>query len=310
MRRIVGTVGWVVLSVVLSWLGVSHGASLQLQKIDDDVYAIIGPLGNRSPENHGNNANFGFVVTDEGVALIDPGGSYKGAAKIHALIRSVTDQPVKLVINTGGQDHRWLGNGYFKEHGASVVANQRAVADQRARTRDQLFVLDALLGEGGLDGTEPVYADKTFDDATTITLGEVRLELIHPGPAHTPGDSAVWLPGRKILFTGDVVYVQRMLGVIGVSSSSGWLDAFEKLAALAPRVVVPGHGRVTTLGEARADTYEYLAFLRGKVTEFMDGGGGIEDIGKLDQSRFSYLENYDTLKGRNAQRVYEELEWE
>jgi glyoxylase-like metal-dependent hydrolase (beta-lactamase superfamily II) len=285
-------------------------AELRLQPIADDVYAIIGPLGNRSAENLGNNASFGFVVTDEGVVLIDPGGSYKGAAELHALIRSATDQPVRLVINTGGQDHRWLGNGYFHERGASIVAHDRAVADQRARVQDQLFVLGNLLGEGGLDGTEPVYADRTFSESMTLSLGGTRIELMYPGPAHTPGDTLVWLPERGILFTGDVVYVQRMLGVIGVSSSASWVEAFERVAELEPRIVVPGHGHVTDLREARADTYEYLVFLREAVATFMEAGGGIEDIGTLDQARFSYLENYETLKGRNAQRVYEELEWE
>ncbi len=299
-----------VLILVLAACAGAAQAGLQLRVIDDGVCAIIGPLGNRSPENLGNNANFGFVVTDDGVVLIDPGGSYKGAAELHALIRSVTDQPVKWVINTGGQDHRWLGNGYFKERGATIIAHERAVADQGARVQDQLFVLGNLLGEGGLDGTEPVYADQTFSDSMSITPGGTRIELVYPGHAHTPGDSLVWLPEPGILFTGDVVYVQRMLGVIGVSSSATWVEAFEAAVALEPRVLVPGHGRVTDLDEARADTYAYLVFLREGVAAFMEAGGGIEDIGKLDQSRFSYLENYETLKGRNAQRVYEELEWE
>ncbi len=300
------------LSVValLACAGLSQAGALDLQKIEDGVYAVIGPLGNRSPENLGNNATFGFVVTDEGVVLIDPGGSYKGAAQLHALIQSVTDQPVKLVINTGGQDHRWLGNGYFAQRGARIIANERAVADQRARVADQLFILGTLLGEHGLEGTEPVYADQTFDQSTTLSFGGVRFELHYSGHAHTPGDSFIWLPKRKILFTGDIVYVQRMLGVIEVSGSATWLGVWPILSALGPRILVPGHGPVTSIEEARADTFDYLAFLRERVAQYMDAGGGIEGVGKLDQSRFSYLQNYDALKGRNAQRVYEELEWE
>ena len=77
-----------------------------------------------------------------------------------------------------------------------------------------------------------------------------------------------------------------------------------------PKVVIPGHGHVTNLPEASAHSYDYLVFLRKAVADFMEAGGGIEDIGKLDQSRFSFLLNYENLKGRNAQRVYEELEWE
>ena len=70
------------------------------------------------------------------------------------------------------------------------------------------------------------------------------------------------------------------------------------------------HGTPADLARATADSYDYLAFLREAVTDFMERGGGIEDVGTIDQSRFSYLANYEALKGRNAQRVYEELEWE
>lgn len=283
---------------------------LQLKSVDKNIYAIVGPLGNRDPQNLGNNATFGFIVTSEGVVLIDPGGTYQGAAEIHKLIKTVTDKPVRIVINTGGQDHRWLGNGYFKQLGARIIANTKAVADHKARSRDQFFMLGNLVGDKGLKNTEAVYAEETFDETFEFTLGETVFQLHHAGPAHTPGDSYVWLPQQRIVFTGDIVYVQRMLGVIPVSNSKNWLAVFENMAARQPRIVIPGHGHVTTPEEATAHTYDYLVFLRQAVSEFMDEGGGIEDIGKLDQSRFSFLENYEILKGRNAQRVYEELEWE
>jgi glyoxylase-like metal-dependent hydrolase (beta-lactamase superfamily II) len=283
---------------------------LQLQQVDDNVYAIVGPLANRTPENLGNNATFGFVVTSEGVVLIDSGGTYKGAAEIHALIKSVTDKPVKVVINTGGQDHRWLGNSYFKERGARLIANTKAVADQKARTQDQFFMLGNMVGDAGLKNTNAVYADENFDDTLIFNLGNTKFELHHAGQAHTPGDSFVWLPQQRIIFSGDIVYIQRMVGINLESNSKSWITAFETMAALDPRIIVPGHGHVTTLKEATAHSYDYLVFLRRAVSEFIKSGGGIEDIGKLDQSKFSFLLNYETLKGRNAQRVYEELEWE
>ena len=288
----------------------SAATTLQLTQIENNVYAIIGPLGNRAPENLGNNATFGFVVTSDGVVLIDSGGTYKGAAEIHALIKSVTEQPVKIVINTGGQDHRWLGNGYFKKQGARVIASAKAVEDQKARTQDQFILLGNLVGDAGLANTEAVYADETFDDTLSFSLGKTKFELQHAGQAHTPGDSFVWLPQQRIVFTGDIVYVQRMLTISPASNSKSWVTAFETMAALQPEVVVPGHGHVASLKEATAHSHDYLVFLRQAVADFMDAGRGIEDIGKLDQSKFSFLLNYENLKGRNAQRVYEELEWE
>lgn len=292
-------------------VGAQSGAdALRLQPVSDHVYTVVGPLGNRTPENLGNNATFGFVVTEAGVVLIDAGGTYRGAAALHDVIRQVTDRPVKLVINTGGQDHRWLGNGYFRERGARIIASERAVEDQRNRVQDQFFMLGNLVGEQVLTGTDEAYADETFAERKTLTFGGVTFELRYVGPAHTPGDSIVWLPEERVVFTGDIVYVERMLGVMPYSSSRHWIAAFREMAALEPETVVPGHGPACDLEKARADTLDYLVFLRESVGRFMDAGGGITEVGTLDQSRFDYLVNSDSLAGRNAQQVYQEMEWE
>jgi glyoxylase-like metal-dependent hydrolase (beta-lactamase superfamily II) len=313
MRRLSGFKSRFALLVLLL-AGVCAAAQstelLRLQKVQDHIYAIVGPFGNRTPENLGNNATFGFVVTEQGVVLIDSGGSYQGAAAIDKLIKQVTDKPVKVVINTGGQDHRWLGNGYFKARGAHIIASTAAVKDQHERLQDQLFMLGNLIGVKALEGTEPVYADETFAEQMDLSLDGVRFELKHVGPAHTPGDSIVWLPKQRVVFAGDIVFVGRLLGVLEYSDSRHWITAFETMAALKPNIVIPGHGPATDLARARKDTYDYLVFLRKSVSTFMEAGRDISRIGTLDQSRFKYLQNYDMLKGRNAQQVYQAMEWE
>jgi glyoxylase-like metal-dependent hydrolase (beta-lactamase superfamily II) len=285
-------------------------APLQVHKVTDGVYALVGELGQRSPENLGNNATFGVIVTSAGVVLVDPGGSFNGAKQIHKAIQSLTDKPIRLVINTGGQDHRWLGNGYFKAQGARIVASKAAVADQRARTTDQLITLNNLVGEKLMAGTEAVHAGETFENRLEFEVGGIRLVLRHTGTAHTPGDSFVWLPQKKVVLAGDIVYVERMLVVSAESLSQSWIKAFEEMAALRPEHVIPGHGPATTLARARSDTYDYLVALRTQVKAFMDGGGEIYDVGKIDQSRFKHLLAYEQLKGRNAQQVFQEMEWE
>ena len=247
------------------------------------------------------------MVTEEGVVLIDPGATHQGAQMIHDTVRAITEKPIKVVINTGGQDHRWLGNGYFKALGAHIIANEKAVTDQKARLQDQLF---RLIGGDGLTGTEAVYADETFADQKMLMIGDTRIEIYHAGHAHTPGDCFVWLPDNKIMFSGDIVYTDRLLGIGPQSAHRSWIAAFEAMAAKQPEIVVGGHGRPADLAKARSDSYDYLVFLRKTVQAFMDEGHGMEEIGKIDQSRFSYLDNFDSLKGRNAQRVFEELEWE
>ena len=284
--------------------------ALKLQKVADNVYAIVGELGNRTPENLGNNATFGLVVTSVGVVLIDSGGTYKGAKEIHRLIKTITNKPVTTVINTGGQDHRWLGNGYFKDQGARLIASKKAVEDQKARTQDQFFRLGSLVGDEVLKGTDAVYAEEIFDDKSKFELGGVKFEIFHNGQAHTPGDSFVWLPQKNVMFTGDIVYTQRMLGVGSQSNSKSWVEVYQSMAAYKPEHIVPGHGQATDLASADADTYDYLVFLRESVSAFIESGGDITEIGSVDQSKFSHLLNYKTLAGRNAQQVFTELEWE
>lgn len=299
--------------VILALLTMSlptRADTLKAVKVAENIYALVGPLGNRDKKNLGNNCNFGVIVSRDGVILLDSGGSYKGAASIHRQIQGITSKPVKLVINTGGQDHKWLGNGYFKQRGAKIIASSKAIADQKARFQSQYNTLSRLIGDKNLAGTEPVYADDQFDSNLDIDFDGTRLEISHAGQAHTPGDSFVWLPKQQIVFTGDIVYTERMLGILSYSNSKSWLGAFNAIAALKPRHVVPGHGNPTTLEVARKDTYDYILYLRSSITELIEAGIGIEKAGLLDQSQYAYLKNYDILKGRNAQRVYEEIEFE
>lgn len=300
----------VLFSVSFNTFAESSKNTLTLKKITTNIYAIVGPLGNRSKNNLGNNATFGFVVTSAGVVLIDSGATYEGAEKIHKLIKTVTKLPVKIVINSGGQDHRWLGNDYFKKQGASIIASKKAVDDQRHRVQEQFFRLGNLIGEKNIKRTNPVYADKVFEEKYNFTLGSIEFKITHTGQAHTPGDSFIWLPKQQVVFTGDIVYTQRMLSITDHSNSKLWLESFNAFAVLKPKYVIPGHGEPTSLARAKKDTYDYIFYLRKMLTEFIEVGGGIENVGKLDQQAFSYLKNYKNLKGRNAQQVYQELEFE
>jgi len=279
-------------------------------KIADGVYALVGDLGQRSPENLGHNMTSGFIVTEAGVVVIDTGGSLANAQAIHAAIRKVTDKPVIYAINTGGQDHRWFGNDYFKRQGAKLVASVAAVADVRERSAAQEDIARQLLKEK-FAGTRMVFPDITFKGRYTLPVKGERIELIHTGGAHTPGDIFVWLPQRSIVFAGDTVFVQRLLGVIP-GSAIRWIKSLEYLRdELKPKVVVPGHGHVTDLKEALRDSYDYLVFLRDATRKrFADGAfDPVEASQGLDQSRFKHLVNYDDLgfRSRNALAVAEEV---
>lgn len=279
-------------------------------RVANNIYALVGDLGQRSPENLGHNMTSGFIVTDEGVIVIDTGGSRANAEQIHAAIRKVTDRKIVYAINTGGQDHRWFGNDYFRKQGARIVAADSTASDMRARGAEQVERIKPLLGDK-FTGTQLVYPDTTFAQRMTLPVKGINIELIHTGGAHTPGDLLVWLPRHSIVFAGDTVFAERMLGILP-DSAGRWIKSLEYLRdSLKPRIVVPGHGAVTNIDRALRDSYDYLVFLRSAVTKrFADGAfDPVEASQNLDQSQFSYLQNYEDLglRSRNALAVAEEV---
>ena len=290
--------------------GATPVVALDVVLVADGVYALVGDLSQRSPENLGNNATFGVIVTSEGVVLIDSGAGWKAAAEIDAVIDTFTDQPVRFVINSGGQDHRWIGNAYWQAQGATVIASEVAVADHKDRGSLQMTGLNALVGAEGLEGTVLSYADITFRDTYTLSPGGVDLEITFAGQAHTPGDSFIWMPSTRVVFGGDIVYIERILGIGEQSHSGTWIEVFEAMAVLTPEIVVPGHGNPVPLAGATADTYDYLVNLRTQMGAYIDDGGDIIESVHVEQSAFSYLQNYEGLAKRNAQQVYSEMEWE
>ncbi|MDF1880722.1 MBL fold metallo-hydrolase [Sulfurimonas sp. MAG313] len=279
---------------------------LELIQVNDKVWAIVGPLTGRTAKNLANNASFGFVVTSQGIVLIDSGGSLKGAKEIHRLIKSVSSKAIKFVINTGVQDHRWLGNDYFKKQGAQIIASKKAVKGQGKYFDNQYAKLHYLLKEENIKGTLAYYAQTVFSKHHSFTLGNTSFELYFEGGGHTMGDIFVHLPKEKIIFSGDIVYTQRLLSIGANSNTQEWLNSFETLARLKPDIIIPGHGKPTTLKKATKETYDYLIYLRTQAEELDD----IADTKKIDQSQFSHLYNYKALKDKNAQRVFIEMQWE
>ena len=159
-------------------------------------------------------------------------------------------------------------------------------------------------------GTEPQVAKTLLESETDYQLGDTEFSVIPVGPAHTANENFVWFPKEQVLFSGDVVYVERMLGIMDHSSHKPWLETLARIEALNPSVIIPGHGHPTSLETAKRDTFEYLNFLREEVAAIMDDGGDMQSISTIDQSKYEYLISYESLHGANAQRVFEEMEWE
>ena len=300
---------WVVLTAAQApWAG---AVEVRFERVADNVYAHVGDIGARNVANQGLNANLGLVVTPAGAVLIDSGATFRSARDIHAAIRRVSEKPVRWVINTGGQDHRWLGNGYFQALGAELIAHAAVGPDMRSRGGDQLSALRSLLGAAA-DDTVPVLPTRLVEGPDArLTLGGTVLEFRHRGGGHTPGDMMVWLPQAQVAFAGDIVYVDRLLAVIPVSSTKAWLDAFAALEQLAPMHIVPGHGRVTDLATARAQTRAYLEALRAHMKRAVEQGIDVSDAVKsFNLAPFLHLSSAGELNSGNASRTYLEVERE
>jgi glyoxylase-like metal-dependent hydrolase (beta-lactamase superfamily II) len=289
-----------------------HAYALQLSpiQVSPGVYAFIGETGMRTYDNEGMNANTGFIVTKAGIVVVDSGPSYQVAKAIHAAIKKISPQPIKYVINTGGQDHRWLGNGYFKEQGAQIIASRKALPDMQERGPMQLAGLKTELREK-INGTQIVYPERLIENKETLNLAGTEIQILYFHGGHTPGDAVVWLPKSRTLFSGDQIYVDRILGVLPFSNSKDWLASVQEIEKLKPKVIIPGHGSVCDWPKAKHDTEDYLSLLRSHMRKAYDAGNDLQTaINTLDQSAFHTLENFEQLKGGNASRVYLEMEME
>lgn len=281
----------------------------QAQRVTENIYAIIGPLDQRSELNDGLNNNQGFVIGRDGVLLIDSGASRVGAAAIARAITAVTPLPVKWVINTGSQDHRWLGNDYFASRGAEIIALQRTVQTQQNMAAQQLNALRGFLG-ARLDGTQARRATQPLTgDDIHLERGGIKLVLRYTD-AHFPGDIWLWLPQQSVLFTGDLVYVDRLLAVLPDSSMIKAQQAYQQMEKLNPEFIVPGHGRVTNVATARRECGDYYDFLVNTI------GVAARDMQAMDEvldrystlPQFERLQHFHTLHRANMNRTYLEFE--
>ena len=142
-------------------------------------------------------------------------------------------------------------------------------------------------------------------------MGTMKVEVLHLGPAHSPGDTQVWLPEEKLVIAGDMAFHERLLPIFDDTDTAAWVETweneFEKLGAV---YVIPGHGHPTNMAQVRRYTHDYLVYLRGKIKEHIDAGGGLDKAFYVDQSPYKHLHTFDELATRNAGRVFQQMEFE
>ncbi|MFK7835714.1 MAG: MBL fold metallo-hydrolase [Sulfitobacter sp.] len=274
------------------------------------VFSAIGATAPPTYENAGHNNNLSFVVTDEGVVVINAGASFELAQALHAEIKAITDQPVKLVFNENGQGHAMLGNSYWASQGVEIVAHSDAAHEFEEYGDRSLQAALARVRERAAQ-TSVVLPTTTFDDTYAVTLGGVEIEARYLGPAHSPGDIVVWLPQQSLVISGDMAFHERLLPIFDHTMTADWITtwetAFEPLGAT---YVIPGHGHPTNMAQVRRYTHDYLVYLRKQVGAHLDAGGDLADAYYVDQTPFAHLDTFEELATKNAGRVYEQMEFE
>ena len=272
------------------------------------VWTSIGETGPGTYENSGHNNNLSFIITEDGVVVMNSGDNYLLAQSLHEEIKKLTSQPVKYVVLENSQGHAMLGSNYWKEQGAKIIAHKDAakitaehgaqiLQSMRSQLRDKAFK------------TEVVMPDIVTGDKYELNLGSWRMEVLYLGLSHSPGDLMLWIPAKKLMITGDVAFHQRMPPLFESTNSAGWLETWKKFEALDAQYVIPGHGVATNMEEVTKVTKGYLEFLRGKVAEVMNKGGSLTDAYTIDQRPFAYLDTYHDLHRRNVGRVFREMEF-
>ena len=275
-----------------------------------NVFSAIGATAPPTYENSGHNNNLSFVITTDGVVVINSGASVRLASALHEEIKTITDQPVKLVINENGQGHAILGNLYWSQLGIDILAHEDAIHEIEENSYTILERMKSYNRDKAV-GTEVVIPNKSFSEKSIFTLGDLEFHVLHLGPAHGPGDTQVWLPQLSLMIAGDMAFHERMLPIFENTCTKCWLETWdEKFAPLNATYVIPGHGHPTNMAQVTRFTRDYLKDLRAKVLEVIDNGGDLAEAFYVDQERWRSLDTFEELAKRNAGRVFEEMEFE
>jgi glyoxylase-like metal-dependent hydrolase (beta-lactamase superfamily II) len=274
-----------------------------------NVFSAIGATAPPTYENSGHNNNLSFVITTDGVVVINSGASVRLASALHEEIKTITDQPVKLVINENGQGHAILGNLYWSQLGVDILAHEDAIHEIEENSHTILERMKSYNRDKAV-GTEVVIPNKSFSEKIIFNLGGLEFHVLHLGPAHGPGDTQVWLPQLSLMVAGDMAFHERMLPIFENTCTKCWLETWDKkFAPLNATYVIPGHGHPTNMAQVTRFTRNYLLDLRLKIFEVLENDGDLAEAFYVDQERWRSLDTFEELAKRNAGRVFEEMEF-
>ncbi len=251
-------------------------AQAGLTRISENVYSYVD-VKKAVPRNSFG-ANAGIVIGKEGILVVDTLISAKEAKRFLSDIRAVSDKPLRYVVNTHHHPDHSFGNSEFAKLGA-IIIDQENIGKILARY-DEAAVTSAVkrigLTDEDMQGTGKWHPSLTFTDKLTVDLGDQKVELVFRGHSHTEDSITVYLPDKKILFAGDILFTNYHTNIMD-ADLKGWNQALEEILAVNAAIIVPGHGPVSGNKDVQA-MKEYLAAFDKTAREGAAQGKNAETI--------------------------------
>jgi quinoprotein relay system zinc metallohydrolase 2 len=283
--------------------------SFPLETVAPGVYVHRGEHKDLSGHYGGDICNLSFIVGSKGVAVIDTGGSPAVGAQLRKAIRKTTNLPILYVITTHVHPDHALGSAAFKQDKPVFVGHAKLAEAMALRKEVYLRNQAEWVGKDA-KGSELIPPDLPVATTHELDLGGRTLRLTAHPVAHSPSDLSVQDSASNILWTGDLLFIERTPSVDGDIPS--WLNVIEQLRNTPAARVVPGHGPVTANGGAALDDEKrYLATLLADVRAAIERGDSMEQtIATAAQSEKDKWLLFEITNRRNIARVFPMLEWE
>ena len=243
---------------------------------------------------HHAESNNAFLVTDEGVLVLDTRQHPRRAEELLASIRKYTDKPIKWVINTHAHGDHTFGNAVFKREGATIIAHRDTAVMMKHHFGLEMKRRMGYFKQRQYDPGEVklVMPDITFDSKLTLTLGGRAVELLYLGAGQNPGDTFVYFPKERVIFAGGPFSKNSWPNPSFTPSMANWVELLKKIAAMDADIYLGGHGDIgnkqDVLHEAQMLT-DFDAGMRAAVAKGMSK----EDIFKnVKFEKYQDVRNY------------------
>jgi cyclase len=272
----------------------------ELVEVAPGVHAYIQPDGSWMINNTGV-----VVGSDDSLLLVDTTSTEARNRALFASVASVCAADPRYVVNTHHHGDHTYGNWLVPP--STVIVGHDACREEVLGAG--LLAAQVLTGPdyGHIEVRPPSL---TYATSLTLHLGTRVVELHHPGPAHTRGDTVVWLPAERVLFTGDLVFAGGQ-PFLAEGSVTGYQSALEFLRSFDASVVVPGHGpllRGAEINRVLDELAAYTTYLAELATSGHAAGKTPMDVVReAGESRFSAWQESERLVG-NLHRAYHELD--